>query len=183
MKILTFAGSLRQGSLNKKVCQNVVNFLQSQRLAEVEYVDLRELNIPLYDGDFESSQGLPVGVQKLCAKIREVDALILSNPEYNGSITGVMKNALDWISREKIGVSLKDKHVLLLAASPGALGGVRGLWHTRVPFEVLGGHVYPEMMGFPKAHEMFDSDNRITDEKTKIRFEKLIQTYIEFIKK
>lgn len=183
MKILTFAGALRQDSFNKKVCLNVVNFLQAQKLAEVEYVDLRDFQIPLYDGDTESSQGLPNGVQKLCAKIREADALILSNPEYNGSITGVMKNALDWVSREKPSVSLKDKHVLLLAASPGALGGVRGLWHTRVPFEVLGCHVYPEMMGFPKAHEMFDSENKIKDEKTQARFEKLIQTYIDFVKK
>lgn len=181
MKILTFAGALRKDSLNKKVCQNVMNYIHEQKLAEVEFVDLQALQIPVYDGDVETLQGLPEGVQKLCAKIREAGALIISSPEYNGSISGVMKNALDWVSREKT-VSIAGKHILLCAASPGALGGVRGLWHTRVPFEVLGAHVYPEMMGFSKAHEVFDANLQIQDEKTKARFEKLVQNFLKFVK-
>lgn len=181
MKILTFAGSLRKDSLNKKVCRNVVNYVQQNKLAEIEFVDLKPLEIPMYDGDFEASQGIPESVQKLCAKIREADAIIISSPENNGSIAAVLKNTVDWVSREKV-VSITGKHVLLCAASPGALGGVRGLWHTRVPFEALGCHVYPDMMGFSKAHEAFDSENQIKDEKTKARFEKLLQSFIQFAK-
>lgn len=181
MKILTFAGSLRKDSLNKKVCRNVVNYVQQNRLAEIEFVDLKPLEIPMYDGDLETSQGIPENVQKLCAKIREVDALIISSPENNGSITAVLKNTLDWISREKV-VSIAGKHILLCAASPGALGGIRGLWHTRVSFEALGCHVYPDMMGFSKAHEAFGPENQILDEKTRARFEKLIQNFVQFAK-
>lgn len=181
MKILTFAGSLRKASLNKMVCHNVVNYIQENKLAEIEFVDLQPLQIPLYDGDFEASQGIPEQVMKLCAKIKQVDALIISSPENNGSIAAVLKNTLDWISREKV-VSIAGKHILLCAASPGALGGIRGLWHSRVPFEALGCHVYPDMMGFAKAHEAFDSDYKLNDEKTKIRFEKLIQSFIQFVK-
>ncbi len=181
MKIITFAGSLRKDSLNKKVCRNVMNYVQQNKLAEIEFIDLKALDIPVYDGDIETAQGLPGGVQKLCAKIHEVDALIIATPEYNGSIAAALKNALDWISREKV-VSIAGKHVLMCAASPGALGGVRGLWHSRVPFEALGCHVYPDMMGFSKAHELFDSEDQILDEKTKLRFEKLIQNFIQFVK-
>lgn len=181
MKILTFAGSLRKDSLNKKVCHHVVNYVQQNKLADIEFVDLKPLEIPMYDGDLESSQGIPESVQKLCAKIREVDALIISSPENNGAIAAVLKNTLDWISREKV-VSIAGKHILLCAASPGALGGIRGLWHTRVPFEALGCHVYPDMMGLSKAHEAFDSEGQIQDEKTRARFEKLIQNFVQFAK-
>lgn len=180
MKILTFAGSLRKDSLNKKVCQAVMNFIQEKKLAEVEFVDLKPLQMPVYDGDIETTLGLPQGVQKLCAQIKSADALIISSPEYNGSISCAMKTALDWISREKP-VSIAGKPILLCAASPGALGGVRGLWHTRVPFEVLGCHVYPDMMGFSKAHEAFDHENKIKDEATRMRFEKLVQDFIQFV--
>ncbi len=180
MKILTFAGSLRKDSLNKKVCRNVEKFVLSQDLGEIKFIDLQPLNIPIYDGDNEISSGLPSEVQKLCAEIINSDALILSSPEYNGSISGVMKNLLDWISRHKPN-PFSGKHVLLCAASPGALGGVRGLWHTRVPFEVLNCHVYPEMLGFPKAHEAFESDLRIKDDKTREHFEKVLRDFIDYV--
>ena len=136
MKILTFSGSLRKDSLNKKISQAAFNFVQSEKLAEIEYIDLQKLEIPVYDGDVESS-GIPKGVKTLCAQIEQAQALIISSPEYNGSISGVMKNTLDWISRVKP-VPIAGKHVMLCAASPGAFGGVRGLWHTRVPFEEIG---------------------------------------------
>lgn len=186
MKILTFAGSLRKESLNKKLCQQVVNFLQAQKLADAEWIDLRDLEIPLYDEDIESTHGdgtpalVPIGVQKLWTQVQEADALILASPEYNGAISGVMKNTLDWISRKKPS-PIAGKHVLFLAASQGALGGVRGLWHTRVPFEAVGCHVYPEMLGIPQAHQVFDGDGKIKDEVTKQRLEKLLQNFVHFL--
>ena len=181
MKILTFSGSLRKDSLNKKICHVAQNFIQSQKLAEVQYVDIQALQIPLYDGDSEVISGLPSGVQKICADIKAADALIISSPEYNGSISGALKNLVDWVSRAKPH-PLTHKHVLLCAASQGGLGGVRGLWHTRVPFEVLGCHVYPEMLGFPKAHEALDNDLQIIDEKTRSNFERVMKEFIQFAK-
>lgn len=181
MKILTFAGSLRKGSLNKKVSHFVKNHLEQNKLAEVKFLDLQPLQIPVYDGDIEESNGLPPGVQTLCAEIQAADAIIISTPEYNGSIPGVLKNTIDWISRQKPKNPLAGKHILLMAASPGALGGVRSLWHSRQPFEVLGCFVHPEMMGFPKAHEVLNEKNEITDEKLKKNAERLIGEFISYL--
>jgi chromate reductase, NAD(P)H dehydrogenase (quinone) len=116
--------------------------------------------MPLYDGDLEQHEGLPDEVVKLGARIAEADALIVATPEYNGSISSVLKNALDWISRVKP-MPIAEKHLVLLSASPGGWGGVRGLWHSRVPFEVLGAHVFPQMMSLPGAASAFDETGRL----------------------
>ena len=75
------------------------------------------------------------------------------------------------------------KQLLLFAASPGALGGVRSLWHSRVPLEVLNVHVYPEMQGVPHADQVFDEQGKIKDEKTRTRMEKLVKNFLEFIRR
>ncbi|MFN3454619.1 MAG: NADPH-dependent FMN reductase, partial [Pseudobdellovibrio sp.] len=125
MKTLTLAGSLRKDSFNKKIAQYAANLLQDKKLSEeVTYCDLQPLEIPVYDGDVEGKSGLPLGVVRLIEHITQADALVISTPEYNGSIPGVLKNVLDWISRHKPN-PLAGKHVLLLAASPGTLGGIR----------------------------------------------------------
>lgn len=181
MKILTFAGSLRKDSLNKKLCGVVSDIVKKNNLADIEFIDLQPLNIPVYDGDIESSTGLPSGVQQLAQKINEANALIICTPEYNGSIPGILKNTIDWLSRQKP-VSLTGKPVLLLAASPGALGGVRSLWHSRQPFDVLGTQLYPEMMGVGKAHETIQGTT-LADAKLLANLERLVKDYITHAKK
>ncbi len=180
MKILTFAGSLQENSLNRKVVRAVEKFCLSQTNTQVEVADLKKFSFPLYDGDLEKNSGLPEGVKKFGDLMLANEALIISSPEYNGSISGVLKNCVDWLSRQKPN-PLAGKHVLLCSASPGALGGVRGLWHTRVPFEALGCHVYPDMIGFPKAHELFGNENQILDEKVKLNFEKTLSQFISYV--
>lgn len=106
-------------------------------------------------------------------------AIIIATPEYNGGIPGVLKNALDWASRAKPN-PIDSKHILLLGASPGALGSVRGLWHTRVPFEALGAFVYPQMFGLAKAHEAFDEKGFLKDSKNQEQLTKLVQNFIKF---
>ena len=177
MKILLFAGSLRRDSLNKKFAREAQRLLSARPGVETEFVDLQPLAIPVYDGDAEAAGGVPAGVQELARKISSADALVVSTPEYNGSIPGVLKNAIDWLSRLKPG-SLSDKQLLLLAASPGALGGVRSLWHTRQPLEVLGTHVFPEMMGLPLAHQAFDDSGALKDAKTTERLAALLERFI-----
>lgn len=159
MKVLSFAGSLRRGSNNKKLAREAVRLLTEHSLANAEYADLRDYAMPLYNGDREK-EGIPDEVTKLGARIAEADALIISTPEYNGGISSVLKNTVDWISRlEPIPVS--GKHLLLLSASQGRWGGVRGLWHSRVPFEALGVHVFPHMMALPNAGAAFDGVGRL----------------------
>lgn len=180
MKILFFAGSLRKDSSNKKFVREAMRLAANANM-EMEYIDLKEYPMPPYDGDIETGSGIPASTQALGKKISEADALIIATPEYNGSIPGILKNVLDWLSREKP-VSLAGKHLLLLAASPGALGGVRSLWHTRVPFEVLGVHVFPDMMGLPDAYNSFDEKGNLKDEKTAIKLQSLLDKFANHIR-
>lgn len=182
MKILTFAGSLRKDSLNKKLCAVVCEIVRKNNFAEIEFVDLQPLNIPVYDGDLETTQGLPEGILKLATTISQADALIICTPEYNGSIPGVLKNVVDWLSRQKP-VSLEGKQMLLLAASPGALGGVRSLWHTRQPFEVVKTFIFPEMMGVGKAHENILPNHTLADAKMMQNLERLVKDFTLHAKK
>jgi chromate reductase, NAD(P)H dehydrogenase (quinone) len=164
MKVLAFAGSLRRDSTNKKFAREAVRLLVGPGQASAEFADLRDYAMPLYDGDIERG-GIPDSVLALGERIAETDALVIATPEYNGSISGVLKNAIDWLSRVKP-VPLAGKHVLLLATSPGGWGGIRGLWHSRVPFEALGAHVFPQMMSLPAAGSAFDEQGRLADTST-----------------
>ncbi len=176
MKILFFAGALRADSCNKKFVREAMRLMEAKGGYQVEFVDLKDYPMPVYDGDIELATGIPESVKKLGEKIRAADALVLSTPEYNGSIPGILKNVIDWLSREKA-VSLNGKPLLLLAASPGALGGVRSLWHTRQPLEVLGVHVFPGMMGLPNAYNAFDDKLHLKEEKTVQQLQKLLDQY------
>ncbi len=179
MNLLIFAGSLRTDSCNKKFAREALR-LAEQEGADCEFLDLRDYPMPVYDGDIETSSGIPEQTVMLGKKIAEADALIISTPEYNGSIPGILKNVIDWLSREKT-VSLEGKQLLLLAASPGRLGGVRSLWHSRQPFEVLGVHVFPGMMGLADAYNAFDENGKLRDEKNIQQLKNIIIKFIKHI--
>lgn len=177
MELVIFGGALRSGSFNKKFAHAAE--LSAQKTgAKTHFLSLRDFQIPIYDGDDEDAQGIPDGVKRLGELIQKADGLIISTPEYNGSIPGVLKNAVDWLSRIKP-QPLQGKKLLLLAASPGALGGVRSLWHSRQPFEVLGVHVFPDMFGLAKANEAFDANNNLVDAKNQERLDKLVSSFIQ----
>src|SRR5215469_2672392 len=165
MKVLAFAGSLRRDSHNKKFAREAVRLLATQGEAKAEFLDLRDYPMPLYDGDRERD-GIPDSVLALGTRIADADALIIATPEYNGSISSVLKNAVDWLSRIKP-VPLAGRHLLLLGASPGGWGGIRGLWHSRVPFEALGVHVFPQMMSLPNAGSAFDENGHLQGERAR----------------
>jgi chromate reductase len=178
MNILFFAGALRTDSSNKKFAREAMRVAGALGV-KGSFLDLRDYPMPPYDADIEAA-GIPAPVKQLAAKIAAADALVISTPEYNGSIPGILKNVIDWLSRDKP-VSLTGKHLLLLAASPGALGGVRSLWHSRVPFEVLGVHVFPEMMGLPSAYTAFDQNGQMKEEKSKQQLNKLLEKFIQHV--
>lgn len=164
MKVLSFAGSLRTESANKKLAREAVRLLVRHASVRAEYADLKDYPMPIYDGDEEQAQGIPAAVARLGVKIAEADALIIATPEYNGSISSVLKNAVDWTSRVRP-MPIAGKHLLLLSASPGGWGGIRGLWHSRVPFEALGAHVFPQMMSVPNAGSAFDEVGQLSGER------------------
>jgi NAD(P)H-dependent FMN reductase len=180
MKILVFGASLRAGSYNRKLARNAAELLGQAFPADaVEWVSFRDFAMPVYDGDLEDASGMPEGGQALVAKLAAADAVVISTPEYNGGIPGALKNAIDWVSRADDN-PFDGKPLLLLAASPGALGGVRSLWHTRVPLEAMGTVVYPSMFGLPKAGDAFAADDRLLDTKTRDRLGKLLAEFREF---
>lgn len=176
-KILCLGASLGGASLNKKLILNTQRILSTATAHTITAKTLADYPMPVYSGDSEEESGVPAGAQALGQIISESQALIISSPEYNGSIPGGLKNAIDWVSRLSP-MPLSGKPILILGASPGALGAVRGLWHTRVPFEVLGNHVFPEMFGLPQAHQAFDESGKLKDAKTEERLGKLLSRFV-----
>lgn len=168
-KILAFAGSTRTASYNKQLVRFAAEAARAAG-AEVTLVDLRDYPLPLFDGDLEDQQGLPENAKKLKAIFLEHDALLISSPEYNSSITAVLKNTLDWVSRtenddEPALAAYRGKTAALISASPGALGGLRGLVHLRAILGNIGVMVLPDQVSVPKAHEAFDEKGGLKDER------------------
>jgi NAD(P)H-dependent FMN reductase len=165
-RILAFAGALRTQSWNKKLIRIGANVARDAG-AEVDLIDLRDYPMPFYDGDIEASDGLPPQARELKALMLAHDALLLSCPEYNSSISGVLKNTIDWVSRPRPNEpsAFKGKIAGLLAASPGNLGGVRGLLTVRQVLTTLGVLVVPTQFALSQAANAFADDGTLRDER------------------
>ncbi len=161
MKLLAFAASLRRGSLNRKLIALAAEAARKAG-AEVDLADFREFELPIYDGDVDAASGLPPGGAALRQRVEAADALMISAPEYNYSIAGPLKNAIDWVSRARP-MPWRGRSVLLMSASPSPMGGIRGLWQTRIPLEGCGALVFPDMFALPHADKAFDDDGRLRD--------------------
>lgn len=184
-RILAFAGGTRSGSLNKKLLNVAVDAARDAG-AEVTVVDLRDLALPLYDGDSEDANGLPEGAKRFKTLLRESDGLLIASPEYNSSITGVLKNAIDWASRAESDdepplVAFRGKAASIMSASPGGLGGLRGLVHLRAILGNIGVIVLPDQVAVSAAHEAFDDAGRLKDEHRRKQIENLARTLAEFL--
>jgi len=161
MKIFAFAGSLRKDSFNKKLIRHVADIVRASG-HDVDLAEFNEFDMPLYNFDIQTAQGIPQGAQKLAARITAANALILSTPEYNYGIPGPLKNAIDWLSR-MTPQPLRGQFVYLCATSGGPVGGHRGLWAMRPPLEGLGCMVYPDHFGLGGAPTAFDEQGKIKD--------------------
>lgn len=175
LKVLIFSASLRTGSLNTKLAQLAATVAQKQG-ATVDLASMRDFDVPSYDGDFETSAGIPAGAQELKRRLIDNDAFIIASPEYNGSMPGLLKNALDWTSRFRP-QPFNERHGLLMSASPSMAGGNRGLWSLRVPFEHLGTRIFPDMFSLSAAHKAFAGDV-IGDAALQARFETTVQAFL-----
>lgn len=175
-KIIAFAGSTRIESYNKKLLKAAI-FGAREAGAEVTVIDLRDYPLPLYDGDLEDKSGIPENGKKLKEIFNSHHALLLALPEYNSSMSGVFKNTIDWISRQDRGElplqAFIGKVAGLMSASPGGLGGLRGLVHVRAMLENINVIVMPEQVCIPKASEAFDEFGILKDEAIKKSVEKL----------
>ena len=182
-KILAFAGSLRAGSFNKKLAALAAGAARVAG-AEVTVVDLRELALPLFDQDLEDAGGLPEGAKKFKALLRASDGFLIASPEYNSSITAALKNALDWASRAESDdepplAAYRGKVAALFAASPGALGGLRGLVTLRSILGNIGVLVLPDQVAIATAHEAFDDAGQLKDARKAKQVAALVQSLVE----
>jgi NAD(P)H-dependent FMN reductase len=175
MRILAFAASFREGSLNARLL-NVAIAIARRAGAEVEAVRFLDFRMPAYDADEDESVGLPPGARLLAERVSANEALIIAAPEYNYSIAGPLKNAIDWVSRARP-MPWRGKSVYLLSASPSAVGGIRGLWQTRIPLEGCGALVFPDMFALPQANEAF-RDGELRDKEAFARLERDVVGFV-----
>lgn len=156
-KILAFAGSTRKDSFNRLALDHAVRGAREAG-AEVTLIDLNDYSLPLYNGDLEESHGLPEAAIRLKTLFKSHQGLLLACPEYNGSITPLLKNTLDWVSRphgEESGlVPYQGKWAALVAASSGNLGGLRGLRHVREILTNLQVMVIPQQLALSQADKV-----------------------------
>lgn len=156
MKISLLCGSIRTGSYNKKAMLSALDLIKEHYKEDkeaVEIIDLKDYDLPLYNGDLEKAQGLPEKAKKLYNLFLESDGILIASPEYNSSFTPLLKNSLDWISRKDL-KCINHKVFALIAASPSDMGGIRGLLQLRVVLANMGGLVIPEMLAIPKADKL-----------------------------
>lgn len=170
-KILAFAGSYREHSYNKRVLAIAA---EGARLAgaDVMVIDLRDFPLPIYDADMQEGGAFNENALRLQDVMNEHDGFLVASPEYNGSIPGGFKNAIDWTSRAndkyKMYEPVKGKTAALITASPGQFGGLRCLAHLRGVFTIMGVHVLPMEVSVGFVSQKFEGDSgQMTDEKTK----------------
>ncbi len=184
-KILAFAGSLRERSLNKRVLKTAVRGAEKAG-AEVTYVDLRDYPMPIYNSDDHERDGFDPNALKLQGLLVEHDGLLIASPEYNGSLPAALKNAIDWASRQsdryERGKIFRGKVAAMMTASPGSLGGVRSLAHLRGVLTSVGVIVLPQEVAVTFAEDKFAGDGwEMTDERVKGNLEALGAALVEML--
>ena len=182
-RILVIPGSIRLASYNRRLAQEAARLLALGN-ATVTLLDLADYPLPIYDGDSEEANGPPALAVQLAERIAEQDGLRLVSPEYNASISPLLKNALDWASRvRKVrGKPLQPfRHLVvgLASASPGRLGGLRGLVALRPICQALGAEVLTTQLAVHEAATAFDENGRLADERQRLALDALLEQLID----
>ena len=185
-KILAFAGSTRKDSYNKKLVKVAIAGAQKAG-GQVTHVDLKDYPLPLFDGDLEIESGFPPDAEKLRQLFLTHQGLLISAPEYNSSISGVLKNTIDWLSRQQPQdgplACFSDKVAVLMSASPGALGGLRGLATVRSILGNIKVLVLPEQIAVGRADQAFNPDGTLKDPQQQSAVEGLGVRLVEVLRK
>jgi chromate reductase len=186
VRILVFAGSLRGGSFNKQLAAAAAEMAASAG-AEVTIIDLRDYPLPLFDEDLEAESGMPQHAASLKKLFLEHNALIISSPEYNSSVSAALKNAIDWVSRrqgdEPMKAAFLGKVAALFSASPGGLGGLRGLVHLRSILQNIGIMVLPDQFALSAAHEAFDQDGNLVHERHNSQVAGIVRQLVDVVQR
>jgi chromate reductase len=184
-KVLAFAGSTRKESVNKRLARIALQAAKKAG-AETTFVDLQDFNIPLYCDDLVAKQGIPEGVLEFKQLLNSHNGFFIASPEYNGSLTGVLKNAIDWATIKADGEERMScwngKIAGLVSASPGGLGGIRGLHHLRTILAGIGTFVLPNHLAVGNSTENLQNEKQITDEKLQLQLESLTHEMVRVIR-
>jgi NAD(P)H-dependent FMN reductase len=186
-KILAFAGSTRAGSYNRLLVKIAIAGARAAE-GEVTEVNLRDFPMPLFDQDLEAASGLPENARQFKALLRAHDGFLIASPEYNSSVSGVLKNAIDWASRseddnEPSLVAFTGKAAVLCSASPGGLGGLRGLVHLRAILGNIGVLVLPDQVSISSAYEAFDENGALKNSRKQTQVEALGKSLVGTLSK
>ena len=185
-RILAFAGSLRRDSLNKNLVRIAAEGARAAG-AEVTFLDLKELPLPVFDEDLEKAEGLPANAKRFKELLKSHAGFLISSPEYNSMPSGALKNAVDWASRAEPGEAplacFRGKVCVLMSASPGALGGLRALPVVRNMLLNIHVIVLPDQLGLMKANEAFDEGGRLKDPKQQASAEALGARLVDVLRR
>jgi len=185
-RILAFAGSTRKESFNVRLIHIAAEGARSAG-ADVTLLNLSDYPLPLFDQDLEQEQGMPENAAKVKQLFLDHDGLLIASPEYNSSITPLLKNTIDWVSRPAEGESplaaYRGKVAALMAASPGGLGGLRGLVHVRSILSSIGVIVLPDQIAVSRAFEAFDDEGQLKDNKQQVRVQGLGESVARTVSK
>jgi len=178
IRVLVFSASLRAESLNTRLAKLAARVIEDHG-GTVDLAAMSEFDCPSYNQDAQAT-GFPSGAEQFRSRLEDVDAFVIASPEYNGSLPGVLKNAVDWVSRYKP-QPFNAKQGMLISASPSMVGGNRGLWALRVPLEHLGARVYPDMFSLAQAHQAFSPDGKIANQTLADRFDKTFVGFLDLV--
>jgi len=184
-KILAFAGSTRKESVNKRLAKIALHSAEKAD-AETTFIDLSDYDMPLYSDDLLSKHGIPDSVIAFKDMLKSHNGFFITSPEYNGSLTGVLKNAIDWAtvkadSEERM-ACWNGKIVGILAASPGGLGGIRGLHHLRTILAGIGAFVLPNHLAVGNSTANLQNEEQITDDKLQHQLDSLSTEMVRVIR-
>lgn len=181
-KILVLAGSAREASLNKKLARVAARAINDNG-GDATFIDLRDFPMPIYEGDLEAREGMPKEARRLRELFLSHPAFLIVSPENNGTIPSLLKNAIDWLSRDVDGRSglepYRGRVIALMSASPGAFGGVVCLSHLRNSLAKLLAHVIPEQFPLPKADQAFAEDGSLSQAWQQKSVETVVRSLIE----
>jgi len=179
IRFLVFSASLRAGSLNSMLINLAVKAI-AKIGAIADVAQMRDFDCPSFNFDEEQHKNIPPGAEAFRNRLLENDAFVISSPEYNSSMPGMLKNAIDWVSRFRP-QPFNERHCLLMSASPSMAGGNKGLWSLRVPLEHLGARVFPDMFSLAMAHQAFNPDGTLVNPTLSQRFDSNIGAFKDLV--
>ena len=179
LRFLVFSASLRTDSLNTRLAKLASQIIEKQR-GIVDLADMKEFDCPSYNQDMELKTGIPTGAEEFRKRLLANDAFVIASPEYNGSMPGLLKNSIDWVSRFRP-QPLNERNALLMSASPSMAGGNKALWSLHMPFEHLGARVFPDMFSLAMAHQAFNEEGSISNATLSSRFENNIVAFMNLV--